>query len=392
MPATSRRGYLMRVGAGLSAVIAGCTRTSRSTSATTTGDWTQIGRDSRHSGSDTSRSGISRGAVHWRSTLGADLETAGVAVANDRLVAAGRRAYGRGFLRQVSLRDGETTKSVELSAPVVAPPVVSATSILLTCWTADRAGRLRAVSDEGDERWTRRIDGPRPAPPTVHRSTVYGGSKSGTVFALEESDGTIRWERSFGDERQGGTVSAPLTVDETGVYVPVSSSKARGIYALSPTDGSTRWKIEGPRIRSTMVRVDELLLVSYPWYTLSAFDIQTGERRWSKHLAERRVSPPAVGDGIIVVADEATLYGLESETGDERWSRAIDPDPHTQPVIAGDTVISRSAAGIAAHAVADGERLWTLDSGSGVPIVPVENGFVFAPSSGTLAAYTEYQA
>jgi outer membrane protein assembly factor BamB len=391
MPSFSRRVALTGIGSGLVVVCAGCLSTTCQTRQPETGDWTQIGNDPQHTGADTSITGVTEGDNHWERTHDPVFDPAGFAVLDDRIIIGGRHQTENGFLRLRSLADGELLETVELSTPVTARPVLSKDSIIATCRTDDRQGSYRVYDHRGEEQWTYELDGSLPAPPTISQSTVYGGGPTGTVFALREADGEILWERSFGDEQEGGSVSAPVTVDETSVYVPVSSSAERGIYALSQENGSTRWKIEGPRIQSVMVRMGDLLLVSYPSYDLAAFDVDSGERRWSQSLDERRISPPAVGHGTVVISDEATLYGCDIATGERQWSLGCNPDPNSQPVIAGDVVVVQCESGLVGCSVSGGERLWSLDHGSNAPVVPVQNGFVYHPETIKFSAFTSCQ-
>lgn len=335
--------------------------------------------------------GVTDGATHWQRTHESTFNLSGLAVTDDQIVIGGRRQTEHGFLRLRSLADGEPLQTFDIANPVIAPPVLGENTIIATCQIDDQRGYYRAYNYDGDAQWTHELGGMLPAPPTLSQGTVYGGSPNGTVFALSESDGAIQWERTFGDDRQGGAVSAPVTVDETSVYVPVSSSADRGIYALSRTDGQTQWTIKGPRIQSLMVRAGDSLLVSYPSSELAAFDAQTGEQQWSETLVERQISPPAVGDEMVVISDDATLYGLDFPTGDQRWSLACSPNPNSQPVIAGDTVIVQAEDGLIGCSLADGERLWTINSGSRIPVVPVEHGLLYSPAADTLATYTSCQ-
>lgn len=391
MPSVSRRDALTSIGTGLITVLAGCLSNSCKTQIPETGDWLQIGHDAQHTGSDISLTGVTEGANHWQITHESVFNPAGFAVRDDQLVICGRYQPENGFLRLRSLADGELWQTVEVPTPVIAPPVLSENVIIVTCRIDNNHGCYHVYDYDGEHLWTHELTDSLPASPTISQSTVYGGGSSGTVFALRESDGEVLWERSFGDEREGGSVSVPVTVDDTNVYVPIYSSTEQGIYALSRKDGSVRWKIKGPQIQSTMVRTGDVLLVSYPSYDLVAFEIQSGERRWSHPLVERRISPPAVGSETVVISDEATLYGLDLTTGDQRWTVPCNPSPNTQPVIAGNTVIVPSDSGLIGCSLSGGERLWTIDSGSGVPVVPIENGLVYSPELDTIATYMSCQ-
>lgn len=139
-----------------------------------------------------------------------------------------------------------------------------------------------------------------------------------------------------------------------------------------------------------LVRAGDLLLASYFRYELAAFDAATGERRWSQSLDGPRLSPPAVSGDIAVVAGSETLHGLDAVTGDERWTLACDPTTG-QPAVAGNTVVVQSDGGLVGCSLSSGERRWTVEAGSGVPVVPVEHGFVYGPRTDTIAAYTGCQ-
>jgi len=387
-PSVSRRECLAALASGAVASLAGCSGRSCPTRPPGTGGWSQVGGDARHTGADASLGGVREGANHWAVTHDAALDPAGIAIAGDRLVVAGRRETS-GFLHLRSLDDGDLLEAFDLPLAVTAPPSVADGGVVVACRSDAGEHTYRGYGFDGEERWAYEPGGDRLAAPTVVGDTVYGAGDDGTVVALGAGDGAVGWERRIADERESGAVSSPVPVDGSRVYVPVSSSRERGIHALSREDGRTLWEVPGPRVESMLVRTGDLLLASYPRYELAAFDASTGERRWSQAFEEPRLSPPAVGGDVAVVAGSETLHGLDAATGDERWSLACEPAT-AQPTVAGDTFLAVAEEGLVGCSLA-GERRFTVEDGSGGPVVPVEHGFVYSPGDDSLAAYTECQ-
>jgi outer membrane protein assembly factor BamB len=369
-------------------LLAGCRGRPCSTRPPGTGGWSQVGGDARHTGVDASHGGIREGANHWTVTHDSALAPAGLAVAGDRLVVAGRRGTSEGFLQLRSLADGDLLEAFDLPLPVSAPPAVADGSVVVACRSAAGENTYRGYGFDGTEQWASEPSGGRLAAPTVAGGTVYGAGDDGTVVALGAGDGAVGWQRRIADEREGGAVYGPVAVDDSRVYVPVSCSSERGIHALSREDGRTLWEVPGPRVESMLVRTGDLLLASYFRYELVAFDASTGERRWSRGFDGPRLSPPAVTGDVAVVAGPEALHGLDAATGDERWSLACEPDT-AQPTVAGDTVLAAAEEGLVGCSLA-GQRRFTAEDASG-PVVPVEHGFIHRPGGDTLAAYTECQ-
>jgi outer membrane protein assembly factor BamB len=46
--------------------------------------------------------------------------------------------------------------------------------------------------------WTKQLDGPIVASPLYANGTLYAETEAGSVYALQPSDGTVRWKRTFG--------------------------------------------------------------------------------------------------------------------------------------------------------------------------------------------------
>ncbi|GAA0245903.1 PQQ-binding-like beta-propeller repeat protein [Haladaptatus pallidirubidus] len=91
----------------------------------------------------------------------------------------------------------------------------------------------------GDQQWQRTFD-PISIAPTVAGDHVLVGTKGGTVYALNRTDGTTAWKKSVVDAREG--IFTPLSVDEDFVYIAPNNGDRT--VALALRDGSKRWSAD----------------------------------------------------------------------------------------------------------------------------------------------------
>jgi outer membrane protein assembly factor BamB len=112
-------------------------------------------------------------------------------------------------------------------------------------------GRLYALETEtGEEVW--RFTTPdyinADTEPLVDGSTVYFGSRNGALYALDKKTGETRWnfqttpiDSSRYNPSQPIIHFGRLAIDEKSIYV--NSATDNALYALNKTDGSIRWKL-----------------------------------------------------------------------------------------------------------------------------------------------------
>lgn len=132
----------------------------------------------------------------------------------------------------------------------------------------------------------------RPSPCIVNGTIYYG---SGPLYALNLTDGTIRWEHSV------GITDAELT--------PVS-------------DGSVVYFVHDDSVR--------------------AIDAESGDLRWRVDLSA--YGAPALIDGTLYVGLEHGLVALDSKTGNERFRVTLSKSEYNRssPIVAGGTVYIKS--------------------------------------------------
>jgi hypothetical protein len=108
--------------------------------------------------------------------------------------------------------------------------------------------------------------------------------------------------------------------------------------------------------------------------------------RWRVNVKRGAAGPPALGDGIVVVATlDRAITLLDWETGETIWRRAVNQPAIGAPVLAGDRVYAATAGRegrVYALDLRKGARRWEARVGSVVPPLAVTPGHVFVASQG----------
>ena len=211
-----------------------------------------------------------------------------------------------------------------------------------------------AVEDPGLKppyrlRWACRPLGSFRAPPTASLTDVFFSTMDGTVIAMEQMTGRIRWRRRIGVTGDGATVP---TVFKDRLYLigcdydRVSGGRVRSVMALDARTGETVWAqpIKGIvsgvdcNSRSSPVVVDGLVVASfitrkgyYP--VIQAFDADKGTPVW-KVMPSGKVTindiqhTCAIGgcllDGVLFYTwrfrgKEGTTLALNPKDGSVLW-------------------------------------------------------------------------
>jgi len=93
-------------------------------------------------------------------------------------------------------------------------------------------GRMFAIDDNGRLQWTFEGEGNLYVP-TVTDGTVYVVSASGSLFALDQSDGLVRWEQDLGLSTPVLGSAATISTDE--IYLTaVAGTNDATLYSISP--------------------------------------------------------------------------------------------------------------------------------------------------------------
>lgn len=203
--------------------------------------------------------------------------------------------------------------------------------------------------------WVAETGGGHVSAPVVADGTVFVAADTGRLYALDERDGSLRWERAIRPD--GGGVPSPAVLDGT-VYVAVEGT----IRALDAGTGEDRWVLETadrfigpPTVSGGVLYVGGI--DRDPSY-LHAVDVDTGERRWRFDIGRGTRGAPGVRGGRVYVgSNDFELYAVDADTGEERYraSTASARAFGSAPSVVGDAVYVGNADG----------RTYVLDADTG---------------------------
>lgn len=313
----------------------------------------------------------------------------------------------------------DVTASIEAKGPIELPPPAQNASWSQPGGVASNApghlaisGGLKAVwradAGEGSSKRTRLT-----AVPVVYDNKVFTLDAEGTVTAVAASSGSTLWrvslrpEKEKGREGYGGGLAVDggrlfaatgfgtvvaldpasgrvLWTKVIGIPVRLSPTAANGrvfvvnsdsqLHCLNAEDGSELWKSfglpEGAAILSNASPAvsGDVVIVPYPSGEVAAFDVRTGDQKWTDSLARGDVRsslsgigmvarPVVDGNTVFAVSRAGTLTATAKDTGERLWSREISASQ--TPWVAGDVVFVVDLSGkLIALTRKDGKIKW----------------------------------
>jgi outer membrane protein assembly factor BamB len=169
--------------------------------------------------------------------------------------------------------------------------------------------------------------------------TVYTGDINGTVFALNPSNGAVRWENDF-DYSLTLFISA---VPNGPLLVSSGLANATLVYALDPATGNMLWTFNGNGNGVSGSAANIAVGSNGVAYTgvynqgLYAFDANTGGLLWQSSNIGYVLGDIAIGgDGTLYVGTaDRMVYALSPEDGSVIWSVAVQ-GPAGSPIVGSD--------------------------------------------------------
>ena len=225
-------------------------------------------------------------------------------------------------------------------------------------------GTLTALdSRTGARLWTQDLDAAATGAPTVDGDLVYAVSRDGLGWAVETSNGKVRWQVDGIGDAAGVTGPAGPAVAGRSVFFPFGA----GDIVAALRDGGTRlWgaSVTGARDGAAYFELDDItgtvvvdgarLLAGNATGRIVALDAVSGERIWTAR--EGAVGPvwPSAGS-VFAVTDAGAAIRLDAATGAQVWSTQLPTFTARR---------EKRRKGVVAHygPVLAGGRLWVASS------------------------------
>ncbi|MBM1222387.1 PQQ-binding-like beta-propeller repeat protein [Ponticoccus sp. SC2-23] len=219
----------------------------------------------------------------------------------------------------------------------------------------------------GGERWVQDLDAPGGSAPTVRGDLVYVVARDSRAWAVERSDGRVRWQISGTPPGANFSGGAGAAVTSDIAVFPFPSGE---ILAAFPEGGVRRWSsvIAGERLgRAAAVAANDIaadpVIVGNTIYVgnvsgrVVAMRLDTGDRVWT--AAEGATSPVLpVGGSVFFVNDLGELVRLDAGNGSVIWRVALPVEEEGEfwegttrfvqygPILAGGRLIVASSEGL----------------------------------------------
>lgn len=178
-------------------------------------------------------------------------------------------------------------------------PAVDDGIVFVTAWP-HQATAYRAAT--GETHWHRELEEQMVLPPVATDEGVVIPTRE-SVQLRDRSDGSLLWKRTLDGN---ATDSTPAVANGT-IFV---ADERESLHALSLDTGETRWTAPFDGKTTPVVADGRVYAVDSLW-ALEGFDTTTGEMQFEYHPPEVPLSPPIVGDGILVLANRSRILALE---------------------------------------------------------------------------------
>jgi eukaryotic-like serine/threonine-protein kinase len=213
---------------------------------------------------------------------------------------------------------------------------------------------------------------------------VYVGSYDGNLYAVDETDGSVRWRF----RAQRGIVSRPVPIAEMVIF----GSEDRNVYAVSRQSGRSIWSYRtNMPVRSSAVADERSCFIGSDDGFLYRIERTKGAAGWRyRTWGPVRSSPCATGDQIVFGSDDGYIYSVHRESGQLNWRYNVGAPVMSSPVVGhGMIVVGASDGAVRGFSEPDGKLAWVQQTANTViaSAVIVDRTAYVGSADGSVYAY-----
>lgn len=225
-------------------------------------------------------------------------------------------------------------------------------------------GNLQAVDVRtGETFWATNLENrPLHQAATLSEGVLYMSGTRGNIFAINATDGSLRWTFETGEISVLNSIPA---VGSGSIYFGAPDGY---VYALWP-DGSVRWKTlltEASSIYSSPSVTNGHVYIGATDGSLYALNAETGSIAWQFAAGLEEYASPTISNGKVYIVGEYQLYCLDAANGAKVWHYDIINEGGSQAAVPieqnGILYVNGLHTGIHAFDANTGESLWTNES------------------------------
>lgn len=219
-------------------------------------------------------------------------------------------------------------------------------------------------AQSGDVRWRTPLPGGAAVPLYYDTGWLLASTTSGDLAAMRASDGTVMWRRQL-----GSPLSGPPGPALDRLYLSLEDNR---LLSALLTNGDTVWSRTLAARVTTMLALDDQLVVGTAGKQIMSVDLRNGRERWTWSIGgDISGRPSADEDHIYFAARDNVLRAVARGSGNLRWKANLGSRPAGGPLrILGAVFMPMVSSEIAAFDPVSGKPVTTVRAAGEIGVQP----------------------